>query len=253
MRRTLYSVFLALALAACQTTPAPLPTSRPAGGSRNRDVRITVRTVAGFEMVNVPAGCFQMGSGDGRRDEQPVHEVCFAHPFWLDRFEITNAQYGSEGPFPGADLPRTNLTWYEARDFCAQRGGRLPTEAEWEYAARGVEGWHYPWGNRLEDSRAVFDKNNQLQPAPVGSKPAGASWVGALDLAGNVWEWTSSLYRPYPYNPADGRESAEAEGERVHRGGWLSYIDYGISGHTRFRRDPNAPDWFIGFRCVVDN
>jgi formylglycine-generating enzyme required for sulfatase activity len=194
-----------------------------------------------------------MGSNEGRRDEQPVHEVCINRPFWLDRTEVTNTQFGSHGAFDGPDHPRENLTWYEARDFCRSRGGRLPSEAEWEYAARGVDSWRYPWGDSLYENRLVFDRNNNNQTAPVLSRPLGASWVGALGMAGNVWEWVNSAYLPYPYQAEDGRESDNPpDPRRVYRGGLGSYIDNAVTASARFRGDPHKRDWFIGFRCVKD-
>jgi formylglycine-generating enzyme required for sulfatase activity len=210
-----------------------------------------MQTFENIDMMLVPSGCFIMGSDEGRRDERPSHEICFNAPFWIGRTEITNAHYGTEGRFPGANRPRENLTWFEARDFCASKAMRLPTEAEWEYAARGVDGLHYPWGDELIADNLVFDQNSNNETADVGSRPAGASWVGALDLAGNVFEWTSSTYSRYPYNATDGRENPDDSTlNRVFRGGVNSYIDFGASAHTRFSLEPAARDWFIGFRCA---
>jgi iron(II)-dependent oxidoreductase len=202
-------------------------------------------------MVEVPPGCLQMGNEEGRRDEKPVTWMCIDYTFWLDQTEVTNAAYGQPGNATGDNQPRENLTWFEARDFCASRGARLPTEAEWEYAGRGPDGLAYPWGNELIDDNLVFERNSGNQTAPVGSIPAGASWVGALDMAGNVWEWVSSHYQPYPYDAADGREDqSDATAERVFRGGTGSYIDFAASMMTRFRAAPDSRDWFIGFRCA---
>jgi formylglycine-generating enzyme required for sulfatase activity len=202
-------------------------------------------------MVEVPPGCFQMGNEEGRRDEKPVTQVCIDYRFWIDRTEVTNQAYGQPGNATGDTQPRENLTWFEARDFCAARGGRLPTEAEWEYAGRGPDGVAYPWGDDLLDDRLVFERNSGNQTAPVGSKPEGASWVGALDMAGNVWEWVSSQYRPYPYAADDGREDlTDTSVQRVYRGGTGSYIDFAASMMTRFRAASDTRDWFIGFRCA---
>jgi iron(II)-dependent oxidoreductase len=213
-----------------------------------------VQDFDGVKMVLVPAGCFTMGNDEGRRDERPASEYCFQRPYWIDRYEVTNAQYGSEGHFPGANFPRENLLWSEARDFCIARGARLPTEAEWEYAARGPDSLIYPWGNDLVESNLVFDRNTPAQTAEVGSRPDGVSWVGAFDLAGNVFEWVSSAYARYPYDPADGRENLDdTASPRVYRGGNQSYIDFGAGAAIRFRRAQDERDWFLGFRCARDD
>lgn len=251
----LTAVFLAMMLTGCggePPTPTVVPSPTPVVS--NGDWTSVVQVFEGVEMVQVPAGCFIMGNAEGRRDESPEHEVCFSQPFWIDRTEVTNRQYGSQGNFSGDNRPRENLTWFEARDFCASRGTRLPTEAEWEYAARGPDDLIYPWGNELIEDNLVFDRNSNNQTADVGSKPAGVSWVGAVDMAGNVWEWVSSLYGDYPYSASDGREDlSNTEDRRVYRGGVGSYIDFGVGAATRFRAKPDDRDWFIGFRCARDN
>lgn len=249
------AMFLTMMLTACQgELPTPTLVPSPTPVVSNADWTPVMQVFEGVEMVQVPAGCFIMGNAEGRRDESPEHEVCFGQPFWIDRTEVTNQQFGAQGNFSGDNRPRENLTWFEARDFCASRGARLPTEAEWEYAARGPDGLIYPWGNDLVEDNLVFDRNSNNQTADVGSKPAGVSWVGAVDMAGNVWEWVSSLYEDYPYSASDGREDlSNTEDRRVYRGGVGSYIDFGVGAATRFRAKPDDRDWFIGFRCARDN
>ena len=237
-----------------QATSAPTTMPEMTPVAENADWIPVIETIDGYEMVLVPAGCFMMGSTYGRRDETPEHEICFENPFWIDRTEMTNSQYGSDGAFPGENKPHTNLLWNEARDFCVARGGRLPTEAEWEYAAAGPSDLVYPWGDTFFADRLLFDKNWMGQPVEAGKYPDGASWVGALDMAGNVWEFTSSIYKPYPYDPTDGREdSTDTTSRRVFRSGVYSYIDYGLANSIRFWvRLEDSRDWFIGFRCVKD-
>ncbi len=167
----------------------------------------------GVTMVLVPPGCFMMGS-TAIPDAQPVTKICFNRPFWIDKTDVTQAQFKRLGgsssfapQFKGDNRPVERIDWLSARGFCEhQRYARLPTEAEWEYAARGPDNLVYPWGNTFDPNNAIYIDNSSNQTADVGSKPNGVSWVGALDMAGNVWQWTSSLYNPYPYKADDGRE-----------------------------------------------
>lgn len=251
------TIVLALLMVSSCSSPAPTPTVALPEATRvvsNADWTPVVREFNGVEMVQVPAGCFEMGHADGRRDERPTYEICFSQVFWIDRYEVTNAQYGGQGNFPGDNRPRENLTWVEARDFCVERGVRLPTEAEWEYAASGPDNLIYPWGNDLVEDNLIFDRNANGETADVGSRPEGESWVGALDMAGNVWEWVSSAYALYPYDAVDGREAlTDTSLLRVYRGGVGSYIEYGVGTATRFRKEADGRDWFIGFRCAGDS
>ncbi|MBW4438947.1 MAG: formylglycine-generating enzyme family protein [Pleurocapsa minor GSE-CHR-MK-17-07R] len=222
-----------------------------------------VQEFEGVPMVLVPAGCFMMGTEDDTvvSNEGPRHEVCFDEPFWIDQTEVTQAQFASFGgiamrapSFSGADRPVENITWFEARDFCLLRGARLPTEAEWEYAARGPESWVYPWGNEWDESKTIWLRDMALGTASVGSIPEGASWVGALDMSGNVWEWTSTASSAYPYDMNDGRESSEgsnAEAWRVLRGGsWFDNSPFVLRTAVRYDFFPTAANWDYGFRCL---
>jgi len=215
------------------------------------------------EMVQGPAGCFWMGSVNGEANEQPVHEVCFDVPFWIDRYEVTNEQFerlggiaDGETPWTEPNQPRTAVRWLTALKFCEGRGARLPTEAEWEYASRGPDSRTYPWGNEFVQDYVVSALNAD-QPAAVGSKPGGVSWIGAYDLVGNVWEWTSTIYDPeqfpYPYNSNDGRDefSDDATIARVIRGG--SFDDEAsnvLRAANRFRYIPIGWSFYDGFRCA---
>jgi iron(II)-dependent oxidoreductase len=173
----------------------------------------------------------------------------------------TDARIGIVGgrfaPEPGfADHPVSESTWPGAVAFCAWRGARLPTEAEWEAAARGKEGRPYPWGAKPPTpEHAVFGRGSG-ETDPVGSHPKGATPEGVFDLAGNEAEWTSSLFKPYPYDAEDGREDRKASGERVTRGG-----DHVFDGaaeqltgtfRTGFSRNPRRGHRHIGFRCAKD-
>jgi len=210
-------------------------------------------------MVLVPAGCFMMGSDSGDSDEKPVHEICFDQPFWIDQTEVTQGQFKGFGgnaanasSFTGDNLPVKQITWFEARNFCALRGARLPTEAEWEYAARGPEGLIYPWGNTFVADNVVYEGNSNNQSAAVDSRPGGVSWVGALDMSGNVWEWVSDWYDKtfYTHSLKSNPEGASSGTYRVLRGGAFSYREDVLRAANRFWVSPENGLVSWGVRCA---
>jgi len=218
------------------------------------------------EMVYIPAGTFTMGDthGDGLPNEKPSHQVS-VQAFWIDRAEVTFAQIArivrAAGARPklerlrelrGRDQhPAIHVTWHDASAYCRMVGKRLPTEAEWEYAARGTDGRRYPWGETWDPDRARVEGSGRGQgAAPVGSHPSGASPFGVLDMAGNVWEWTSSLEKPYPYVTTDGREDPSAPGPRVIRGGAWKMKPRALRTTSRHSADPATRAPIIGFRCA---
>ena len=160
-------------------------------------------------------------------------------------------------PAPGfADHAVTEVTWYGAVAYCRWRGARLPTEVEWEAAARGREGRRYPWGMAPPTAdRAVFARPRGAHE-PVGRRSAGATPEGVHELAGNLAEWTSTLYRPYPYRADDGRENADGVGERVTRGGDYVFDTSPDRLTTFYRagfsRAAEHGHRHIGFRCAAD-
>lgn len=231
-------------------------------------------------MVRIPAGPFVMGSDGGPEDERPRHTVTVA-AFSLDRNKVTNAEFalflnaasvgtmdydasdrdarieqhqGRWRAVPGHEQhPVVEVTWAGAQRYCAWRNKRLPTEAEWEKAARGTDGRKFPWGNEPPDrSRAHFGAGwNDLRP--VGSFPRGASPYGALDMAGNGWEWVSSAYRPYPYRADDGREDPDADYVRGTRGGGHDSLGGDLTTTqrgSRVSRNPRSGHHNISFRCA---
>ncbi len=251
------------------TTPSNTPIPPGFVGNpvtENGEWTPVVQEMGGVSMVLVPAGCFNMGSDDPDNypDELPVHEICFDAPFWIDQTEVTNRQFVNfDGAaqigsiYAGTQRPRDNVNWIEASDFCALRGGRLPTEAEWEYAARGPDSLLFPWGNDWDADLVVVGRAVGAGTQDVGSISENASWVGALDMTGNVWEWTSSAYLPYPFDSGDNDHDLPDEGDevpdRVLRGSsW--YNPEARFARTSYRAyiEPEARNPAYGFRCVMD-
>jgi formylglycine-generating enzyme required for sulfatase activity len=244
-------------------------------------------------MVYVPGGTFQMGSTDFRVEatlrlceeypdpwgkcelerfqvESPQHTVAL-DGFWLDRTEVTHAQYSrcveagacmpsrlaGDAAYNQADYPVAGIPWQDAAAYCAWAGGRLPTEAEWEYAARGSEGRVYPWGDDFDCAGGNFGDDitgcddGYGEAAPVGSFPAGASWCGALDMAGNAWEWVADAYGAYPAQEQTNPTGPAAGDERILRGGsWAYYAPFLRTAH-RYPVPPTADYLAVGFRCAV--
>jgi formylglycine-generating enzyme required for sulfatase activity len=231
------------------------------------DAQRAVRSlIDSMVLVFVPAGEFQMGSEIGSEDEQPVHAVNL-NAFWIDQTEVTNAMYlaciAADGcsPLAGSsadlsanpDFPVQGAAWHEAVEYCVWAGRRLPTEAEWEKAARGTDGRLFPWGNGSPSGElANFDQLHDGVVA-VGSLPAGASPYGALDMAGNVYEWVADWYGEdyYASSPSDNPHGPESGIQRVLRGGaWNSRVD-NLRSANRFWAFPGRND-FDGFRCALD-
>jgi formylglycine-generating enzyme required for sulfatase activity len=283
---------MGLGLASCAGTgtveeaspaePAPLQIEvEPV--TRNADWEPIIQDFDGVEMALVPAGCFMMGSSEEEldyayelcetyhvdcdtwfEDETPQHEVCFEEPFWIDVYEVTNEQYGSSGRWSGSDLPREFVTWLEAVDHCASRGARLPTEAEWEYAARGPDGLVFPWGNAFDGARLNYCDTNCTaefadtsvddgypNTAPVGSYPDGISWVGAYDLSGNVSEWVADWYGTYPSGAQVNPSGLDSGDYRVVRGAAEIHTASLQRAAIRGLGEVDHHESSIGFRCAL--
>lgn len=219
-------------------------------------------------MVQIPAGPFIMGSDSHDPDETPRRQVDLP-AFEIDVFEVTNAQFAAfveatgyqtdaekagESGWRGfykegeQNYPVVKVSWNDAVAFCEWAGKRLPTEAEWEKAARGTDGRLYPWGNDWDPSRANVKAAGFRGTTPEGSFPAGASPFGVHDVAGNVWEWTADWYQPYPGSGHS--NSYYGEKFKVTRGGgWFEEADQ-VRVSNRNATSPTAANDDLGFRCA---
>jgi formylglycine-generating enzyme required for sulfatase activity len=218
---------------------------------------------SGIELVWVPGGTFAMGSDDGNRDEQPVHRVRL-NGFWMGRTEVTVKQWRAVmdsviGPDndQGDDHPIVDVSWEDCQAFCRKAQLALPTEAQWEFAARGPRGSTYPWGDWWAGTlcRSAEGRKGHARTAPVGSFPQGASWCGALDMAGNVLEWCRDWYAKDFYASSEARRSNPecadtASGNHVLRGGsWFNYADSCRSA-ARAWNFPWLQDFDVGLRVA---
>jgi serine/threonine-protein kinase len=216
-------------------------------------------------MIRIAAGQFEMGRADGNEYEKPVHRV-EVKSFAIDETEVTNDEYQQfidstrrqppshwrNGRYAAgtANLPVVEVTWYDAQSYCQSLGKRLPLEEEWEYAARGTEGRLYPYGNEWKPRFSNAAEDRFGAPRPVRSYPEGKSPWGVYDMAGNVLEWTSSDFKPYP-NSRIGPDDPNS-GRKVLRGGaFIAEAKY-QTATDRFFYPPTAKSEFIGFRCAKD-
>ena len=252
----------------------PTPTKKSVANdtqsiSHNSDWTPVEKDFNGTIMVLVPAGSFMMGSENGDPDEKPVHIQKFDNPFWIDKTEVTRGAYKkcvsarkcevqpSNKYSEKSNQPINHIDWYEATTYCKWRGARLPTEREWEYAARGSDNLTYPWGNDFNKDKLHSSENLDNKTTSVGNYPNGASWVGALDMAGNVWEWTNSLYKFYPYTQNDNRELTGNEKNIINdkritlRGGSFGYGSDFARSTSRTSLSASLSDPLFGFRCTL--
>jgi len=218
-------------------------------------------------VVLVPAGEFLMGSpeGVGETHEQPQHRVDLAD-FLIDKTEVSWRQFHRYAQVTGSPLPETPLwgrpddypasfiAWREAQEYCKWAGGRLPTEAEWEKAARGTDGRRYPWGDEWDARRCNSISGGQHRPQTAGSLPDCVSVYGVLDISGNMWEWVADRYQADYYEESPSRQPVGPEtGDfRVVRGGgWMTQPVW-LHPAYRFRLPPTARRPDLGFRCSMD-
>ncbi len=245
----------------------------------------TAATPGPPEMARIDGRSFIMGREDGEADERPAHRVTLA-PFLIDRLPVTNAEFSRflnavGGPLDASgrrlfdwddgdarihkrngryradtgfeDHPVVEPSWYGGRAYCRWRSKRLPSEAEWEVAARGSADRAYPWGNQPPNAGRAHYGSGWGETVPVGLPKSGATPEGVMNMAGNVHEWVSSLFKPYPYRADDGREDAQAPGERVTRGGAADTGPETLRSTWRganVSRNPRSGHHNIGFRCA---
>lgn len=260
-------------------TPTLTPTATPTPGIGS----IQTNPKDNAEMVYVPAGEFEMGSASGYSHERPVHTV-YLDAYWIYKYEVSNQQFAAflndqgnqmEGgaawlewddvdvrvhEIDGVWQPDDNfdnhpiieMTWYGAAAYCEWAEGRLPTEAEWEKAARGTDGRTYPWGEGASSSLANYGPSVG-ETVPIGSYPEGVSPYGALDMSGNVWEYVSDwfdadYYRISPYENPTGPEDGS---DKVFRGGSWDLEAFRARTPERTWADPLRTFLSVGIRCLV--
>lgn len=279
-------------------TPAPTSTQTPSATSRATNTpRYTptptpipeeFTTDAGATMRLIPEGEFSMGGNDGNADERPVHSV-YLDAYYIDKYEVTNSLYEvcvndgvcdppqetssrTYAPYYGnpqfAEYPVIHVNWYQAEAYCEWRGARLPTEAEWEKAARGTDQYKYPWGNSFQCRNGNFDDLMRLDgyvipggpncdgykdTAPVGLFDGGRSPFDIYDMAGNVWEWVADWYdgNYYSDSPDKDPQGPTSGSARVIRGGaWDVANTKNLLATRRIGYDPSTTANYLGFRCA---
>jgi formylglycine-generating enzyme required for sulfatase activity len=256
------------------TQPPPVFTPTPAAG----DMIISEKD--GMKLHYVPAGPFMMGANNGELDERPVHEVTLS-AFWIDETEVTNRMYAlcvaarvCQPPSDQSsntrqhyydnmqyvDYPVVHVSWNDAKSYCAWAGRALPSDAQWEKAARWKpspsggkgESLTYPWGNDAPQEDLLNYNDNVGDTTRVGLYPKGRSFYGALDMAGNVWEWVADWYS-YTYyagSPASNPPGPVSGEFRVLRGGAWYYNDFNVRSVNRVWEYPFSEKSSIGFRCA---
>lgn len=259
-----------LPLATAQSTL--LPTLTEAQSNPTTPLAIEIIDKFGVPMVLVPVGDFVMGSNNGSENEKPVHTVTL-DSFYIDIYEVTNARYQSCVESGGCTLPErtytltrssyyddpqfdnypvTSVTWDQANSYCKWRDARLPTEAEWEKAARGTDERTYPWGEESPAPDLLNFNMNVGDTTEVGNYLENISPYGLYDMAGNVSEWVNDWYdkKYYEISPLSNPLGPDQSNFRPIRGGSWEYDEFAVRTTFRDNIVYNAHGYSIGFRCV---
>ncbi|MBI4672367.1 MAG: formylglycine-generating enzyme family protein [Chloroflexi bacterium] len=274
-------IFTPIVIAATPTPPPPPPTPTPRPKPTDAPTKAAEPTQVGATavpteapkpsidtpMLDIPAGSFQMGSDAGTADSKPPHKVDVA-AFMLDQLEVTNGDFKKFVDATGyktdaekedqkawtayvegkENHPAVKISWNDANEFCKWVGKRLPTEAEWEYAARGAKNLGFPYGNDFDPKKQNGKESGLRGTAVVGSYPAGASPFGVLDMAGNVWEWTSTKAEHYPGNTTDSKLYGD-NNYILRGGGWFDAENF-LTAYYRNSGVPTTANDDLGFRCA---
>ena len=247
--------------------PTEILTATDTPGLSSASLPSDMTDASGVPMVLVSAGLFTMGSDRGDVDEVPIHSVNI-DGFYIDKYEVTNARYQDCVNANACDQPRdinyyANLQyadnpvifvdWNMAKTYCEWRGAKLPTEGQWEKAARGDDGRTYPWGETIDCSKANY-LGCSGNTTSVTSHPDGASPYGVYDMAGNVWEWVADWYSAtyYQDSPTENPSGPSNGTLKVVRGGAWNVDTVAVYSSVRNAKDPNIADNDIGFRCATD-
>ena len=253
------------------TNPVTIPPFTP---TPTLGIGSTMTGIDGMTLLYVPAGEFIMGSEDSGDDEKPVHTV-YINAFWIDQTEVTNALYAMcvkagvcdepssktsrtrnnyYGKSEFDDYPVIYVSWNDASTYCSWADRRLPTEAEWEKAARGENAFTYPWGNTQLSNNLLNYSVVVGDTTEVGSYPDGASPYGALDMVGNVAEWVYDWYDSnyYQSSPSSNPQGPSSGQYRVLRGGSVGTTYDGVRSADRDRGNPTITYNSFGFRCAMD-
>lgn len=270
-KTSIFILFLWITSLACKSS-SNLPVPIELTPTMTHTTKISI--MDGMEMVFIPNGIFTMGSNNGEENESPEHEI-YLDNYWIDKTEVTNAMYyecvksgGCESPLSdGFIAPKDHLTnqdrakypvvfvsWDNAEKYCQWVNRRLPTEAEWEKAARGSDKRIYPWGNEPPNPDLLNFNNNIGDVMPVKSFPLGASPYGVMDMAGNAVEWVADWYGYYEDSSSNNPTGPSNGNFRINRGGGFFQSDHEVRVTGRYTISPGYREsGDFGFRCAMDH